>query len=298
MSSPPRDSGRTWSTSTPDAGKSPKHQSHQAEPLSCTRRRSLAAASRRVARRLPRARRERTLGRPSYAPWCVLQRPRCVAGSVQSIQRMCVPLVVVVVVVCPPPDSNRGTLRNAYGSPRGGRYHAPLAVGSAGLHVLADTGPVRTRWGPHALTTPFGAPGQGAVTHGRCGPRALPHDPCGHPSNGGAWCTGNACSESRALSPPTAPVLGGCAVIPLSGFSGERRFPAPFRTVGPFSLSVYVESGGFPEPQGALRGRLRFPFHSERESEGFPERRAVALCRTVVRSLFSYIFSTCSKKVV
>ncbi|MFF2231155.1 ATP dependent DNA ligase [Streptomyces anulatus] len=39
--------------------------------------------------RRPRARRERTLRRPSYVPWCGLQHPQRVAGSVQSIQRMC-----------------------------------------------------------------------------------------------------------------------------------------------------------------------------------------------------------------
>ncbi len=156
----------------PSAGKSPKHQSHHAEPRSCTRRRSRAAASRRFARRLPRARRVRTVARPSYVVWCVLQRPRCVAGSVQSMQRMCVPLVVLVVVIaCPPPESNRGTLRIAYGSPRGGRYRAPLPLGQRACVVLAGEA-VRT-WGLHALTTPFGAPVKGGYSWAVQSPRSV-----------------------------------------------------------------------------------------------------------------------------
>lgn len=126
------------------------------------------------------------------------------------------------LVCVPAPGLEPGN--SAADIPSRGRYRAPLDVGSAGRWFLAGAGPVGNRVGTARAYNPFRHPRQEAVTDGRCGPRALPHDPCGHPSNGGAWCTGNA-SESWALSPPIAPVLGGCAVIPVSEFVESEGFP-------------------------------------------------------------------------
>ncbi len=98
----------------------------------------------------------RTFGRPSYAPWCVLQRPRWARARCSRYSACAPPWWVVVV--CPPRDSNSGTLRSAYGSPRGGRFRAPLAVGSVGVRCPRRLVPVRTRWGDHTSLQPRSAP--------------------------------------------------------------------------------------------------------------------------------------------
>lgn len=66
------------------------------------------------------------------------------------------------------------------------------------------------------------------------------------------------------------PLVGWVRGNPALGSKGERRFSAPFRALGPFSLSSLRESEGFPPaPWGES---VRLLSRDVRESGGFPER--------------------------
>lgn len=62
---------------------------------------------------------------------------------------------------CPPPDLNRGTLRIAYGSPRGGRYRAPLPLGQRAWSSSWRSWTSRGRRGDRTNLQPCSAPARG-----------------------------------------------------------------------------------------------------------------------------------------
>lgn len=118
----------------------------------------------------------------------------------------------------------------------------------------SPAGPVRTRWGTARAYNPFRRLANEPVTHGRCSPRALPHDPCGHPGNAGrvvhgqSWCEGG---HSVRRDPP----WGGCAVVPPSLCCRERQIPQhpPCGVLGLAAPSLCCRERRIPRPCSAER---------------------------------------------
>jgi hypothetical protein len=193
--------------------------------------------------------------------------PRWVAGSVQSIQRMA------------PPRCRRPGRRSLRAHPRTrtgelcGRYPRGRA-GTAHLSPLGQwarspspAGPVRTQWGPHALTTPIDDSQTSRLLMGGAVPRALPHDPCGHPGNAGRVVHGQSWCEGRH-SVRRFPPQGGCAVVPLSlaPVVGTEGVPRPRRfvrwTFGPDRFlpgAPVVGTEGGPRMPSSVGGDDREP---------------------------------------
>ncbi len=94
----------------------------------------------------------------------------------------------------------------------GVRTDLPEGAGTAHLWPLGQractSSPARAGLdtvGTARADNPFRRPrSRGGYSWAVRSPLALPHDPSGHPSNGGAWCTGNA-ERERALRPPVSP---------------------------------------------------------------------------------------------
>ncbi len=147
----------------------------------------------------------------------------------------------------PAPDSNRGTLRVRSGSSRGGRYRAPLAVGSAGVKGRPGAHRrVGTTVGTARSCNPVQRPVR-AVTGGRCGPRVrCLTTPAA--TLAGAWCTGNA--EKTGTRTAAFP-LGREPDTPVRG---QQKVPA-----GPRGGAVRVYRGPTRRP---VPGRARRPWRA------------------------------------
>lgn len=89
----------------------------------------------------------------------------------------------LVVLRAHPGTRTRNSAADIPGEP--GRYRAPLPIGADGRGVVLALIDASERRGDRTRLQPLSAPWSRAVTHGRCGPRALPHDPRGHPGNAG-----------------------------------------------------------------------------------------------------------------